>query len=236
VNPDRLSQISTQWSLLFQAHADGPERRWAQAELLTRYCAVVYRYLLAVVRDPHVAEELAQEFAYRFVRGSFRGADPGRVRFRSLPRTSLANLVRDWHRARARGPGPLTHDEPEDTRDPVELGDAWRDELLRRTWVALAEADAAASTPHHAVLSHKARYPDRSSEELAADLTAILAKPMTAAGVRQAVRRARLCFAELLYREVGHLIETDDRDAILGELGEMGLLSYCAPLLSEASP
>ena len=47
-----LSQLTTQWSLLVQAHQGDAAAREAQAELLPRYCAAVYRYLRSVIGDP----------------------------------------------------------------------------------------------------------------------------------------------------------------------------------------
>src|SRR5437660_669516 len=53
---ERLSRISTQWTMVFQAHegpADAVAR--AQQQLLERYSGAAYRYLLGAVRDPDVA-------------------------------------------------------------------------------------------------------------------------------------------------------------------------------------
>ena len=74
-----LSRISTMWTMVFQAHKDAPQAAAAQAVLLERYCGAIYRYLLSAVRDANVADELAQEFALRFVKGYFRRASPERV-------------------------------------------------------------------------------------------------------------------------------------------------------------
>ena len=76
---DRLSRISTMWTLVLQAHG-GPAdaATTAQRLLMQRYCGSVYRYLLGAVRDEDAAMELFQEFALRFARGDFRRADPQR--------------------------------------------------------------------------------------------------------------------------------------------------------------
>ena len=67
---DRLSRISTQWTMILRAHGgpgDGPDA--ARAELMQRYCGAVYRYLLGVVHDPAVftavmaLDNFAQAFA-----------------------------------------------------------------------------------------------------------------------------------------------------------------------------
>jgi hypothetical protein len=78
---DRLSRISTQWTMILHAHggpADGPDA--ARDELMQRYCGAVYQYLLGVVRDPDPTSDLAQEFALRFARGALpRRSPPGPV-------------------------------------------------------------------------------------------------------------------------------------------------------------
>lgn len=82
VDYSRLSQLTTRWSVIFEA-CHGPERadKGAQAQVLERYCAAIYRYALRVLGDADLADEACQEFAYRFVRGDFRHADPAKGRF-----------------------------------------------------------------------------------------------------------------------------------------------------------
>src|SRR5262245_54474212 len=101
----RLSRIATQWTLLVQAHGPGAVSA-AQAALLARYRDAAVRYLLGAVRDADAAEELAQEFALRFLRGDFRRASPEKGRFRDYLRTALIHLVDDFHRARRATPQP----------------------------------------------------------------------------------------------------------------------------------
>src|SRR5438045_2159010 len=91
-----LSRIQTAWTLVFQAHqGQGSEDLAAQQQLVLRYHGAVYRYLLGMLRDPGVAEELAQEFAVRFLRGDFKEAHPQRGRFRDFLKTSLRHVVID---------------------------------------------------------------------------------------------------------------------------------------------
>src|SRR4051794_16668614 len=101
---DRLSQITTSWSLLLQAHS-GPadDTTAAQQRLFERYSGAVYRYLLAAVRDPNVADELGQELALRIVRGDFQRASPERGRFRNYLKRALFHLIVDYQRAQKRG-------------------------------------------------------------------------------------------------------------------------------------
>src|SRR4051812_42524475 len=98
----RLSQLSTCWTLLTQAHGgDADLKTQAQAALIDRYQTAIYRYLLGALRDPEAADEVFQEFALRFVSGAFGRADPDRGRFRNYVKVSLAHLIAS-HRSRRR--------------------------------------------------------------------------------------------------------------------------------------
>src|SRR5579859_6464605 len=113
-HPTRLNLIATLWTVVRQAHADaGDAARAAREALLTRYGGAISRYLLGVLRDPDAAEELAQEFAYRFLHGDLRGADPGRGRFRDYVKGVLFHLVADYHNKKKQRPGHMPTDMPE---------------------------------------------------------------------------------------------------------------------------
>src|SRR5262245_18030022 len=100
---ERLTHLSTQWTLIYDAHRGTPEQvAAAQAELMDRYAGAVHRYLLGGMRDPDAAQELAQEFALRFLRGDFHRADPACGRFRDFVKRSLRNLMTDYRRKQYR--------------------------------------------------------------------------------------------------------------------------------------
>ena len=70
----RLNQIATLWSVVRLAHNDpGEAGRAARAALLERYSGAIHRYLLGALRNSDAADELAQEFAYRFLHGDLAG-------------------------------------------------------------------------------------------------------------------------------------------------------------------
>ena len=96
---DRLSRISTQWTLVFRG-LGGPEGAEPSAleELMNRYHRVAYQYLMGALQDANAAEDLFQQFALRFVRGDFKRADPERGRFRDYLKTALIRLVIDHRR------------------------------------------------------------------------------------------------------------------------------------------
>ena len=84
---------------------------YARAALVHRYRGAIYRYLLGAVRNPDVADDLAQDFALRLVRGDFRNADPERGRFRDLVKTVLFHLIVDYQRRQKAQPRALPPDE-----------------------------------------------------------------------------------------------------------------------------
>jgi DNA-directed RNA polymerase specialized sigma24 family protein len=231
----RLSQIRTSWTLVFQAAGDAADAATAARHaLLHRYAGAVYRYLLGAVGDPDTAEELAQEFALRVLRGDFRHADPGRGHFRNYLKTALVHLVEDHRRSRRAWPGPLPPDLPEPTAPAPGSGDSvqlflssWREGLLDHTWEALAAANPA----YHAVLLFRVENPDVPAAEMAERLAAPLGKPVTAAGVRKALQRAHAKFADLLLDEVARSLEGPTPELLCAELRDLDLLRYCRSAL-----
>ena len=234
-----LSQLPTLWSQVLGAHDANPDaRRDAQEALLARYGGAVRRYLLASVRDPHVASDLVQEFALRFLRGDFRRADPARGRFRDYLKGALGNLVADHFRRRRASPGQL----PDENLGPADRAEAaagdpefrasWRDALLERAWEALAEDERQTDRPLHTVLRFRAANPELRSPELAAEVGRALGKAVTAAGVRQTLHRARERFADLLLGVVADSLDPATRERLEEELTEVGLLDYCRSALA----
>jgi RNA polymerase sigma factor (sigma-70 family) len=233
----RLSQISTSWSVVRQAHG-GPADAVAAAQqvLLQRYGGAVRRYLLATLRDGHAADDLTQEFGLRLVRGDFHHVDPQRGHFRHYVKTVLFHLVskyRKEHQSRTR---PVAPDSPEianlashDADADRRFQDSWREELLARTWEALAEAQPT----FYAVLRFRATNPKMASEQMAEELARQLDKPFTATSFRQSLHRAREKFAELLIDAVAQSVEPATTAQVEQELRELGLLVYCQPALAK---
>jgi RNA polymerase sigma-70 factor (ECF subfamily) len=227
----RLSQISTVWTVLRQAHGGSDDVAGAARRLLLeRYGPAVRRYLGAVLGDPHAADELTQEFAVALLRGDFRKADPERGQFRHYVKGVLFNLVGNYRRGRAKQPRPLPADEVAAAEAPAGTGafdESWRGELLARTWAALAEAQPT----YHAVLRFRAEHPKMGSEEMAERLSERLDRPLTPDGVRQTLHRARERFADLLLDEVARSLREPTRQRVEEELAELRLLEYCRPAL-----
>jgi RNA polymerase sigma-70 factor (ECF subfamily) len=238
----RLSQLSTEWSLVFQLKDGTPEQiSTAQAELMQRYAGAVHRYLLALLHDPDAASELDQEFALRFLRGDFHRADPSRGRFRDFVKQALRNLMIDFRRRERARPRPLGDDVPERAAAAPEdlefdrrfLG-CWRSELLSRAWDALAKLQQSSGKPYHDVLRLRVEHPDLHSPELAALLSKDLGRPISAGGMRMALQRARDRFVEYLLAEVAASLKDPTDEQVEHELIDLGLIEYCRPALKRS--
>lgn len=234
-NEQRLSQISTMWTMLIKAHGGASSSvEPAQHALLECYGGAVYRYLLGATRDAEAAAELSQEFVVRFLRGDFRRADPGRGRFRDYLKTALIHLVTDYQRERQKSPQALpadlsATDTPSDD-DPFLA--SWRAELLDRTWDALADSNPT----EHALLLARVANPDLRSAELAAQVGAQLNRPLNAAAARKALQRSHASFAELLVQEVKRTLGMPTLEQLEAELRDLNLLQYCRTAIDRSDP
>jgi RNA polymerase sigma-70 factor (ECF subfamily) len=233
----RLSRISTLWSVVRRAHQGASEAAGsARRRLLDRYGGAVRRYLRRLLHDESAADDLFQEFALRLLQGDLRGADPRRGRFRDFVKGTLFHLTADHRKQRQKWPGPLPTGtaavaDPAGVSPDDPFADSWRDELLARAWAALAEADTRTGQPFFAVLRFRADHPELRSPRMAEQLSARLGRPLTPAGVRQLLHRAREKFAEYLLDEVTQALESPTPEGIEQELVELGLLDYCRPAL-----
>ncbi len=239
-NPDlHLSRIVTLWALVKEAHhGDRLAVRDAQRRLIDQYGSAVRRYLRGALKDPEAADEVFQEFAYRLLHGDLRGADPGRGRFRDFVKGVLFHLIAAYHRRKQTGPRQLVEGMPEPAvePDPMDQADeeflaSWRQELLAKAWTALEQAERSSGRPLYTVLRFRADHPDLPSPRLAEELSARLGKPLSAAGVRQTLHRAREQFGSLLLDAVRESLEKGDPERVEEELIELGLLEYCRPAL-----
>lgn len=226
-----LANTSTLWSLVTDAN-HGPEEaaQHARELLLERYKGAVHRYLLGALHDANAADDLAQEFFLRFVRGDLRNAHPDKGRFRDLVKTTLFHLIVDYQRRQKSRPQPLPADEcgPADEQSNPLTSDeqfieSWRQQLLSQTWKALRERDGV----YYAVLKMRAENNDLSSAAMAERLGTELNQSVTADWVRTRLKRAREQFADLLLEELAQGMNNPTRQQLEDELADLHLLKYC---------
>jgi RNA polymerase sigma-70 factor (ECF subfamily) len=238
---DRLSRISTMWTLVHKAHGPSAEGvSAAQQVLMERYAGAVHRYLLGALRDPDAADDLFQEFSLRFVRGDFRNATPERGRFRYFVKTALFHLIVDYQKKRQARPLSLAGDVAGAAEDPgnseCEFTESWRDELLDRTWMALADVERRTGQPYFTVLRFRSEHPQLSSAQMADQIGDRLGKRLSPQGVRQTLHRAREKFTELLLDEVARSLENPGPERLEEEIIDLGLLPYCRSALQRRGP
>ncbi len=234
-----LDHISTMWTALHEAHGGTPrEAEAARQLLLERYGPAVRDYLSRKLTDPNDVDDLVQEFAVALISGRFRHADRDRGRFRSYLKTTLFHLV-GAQRKQARRVGytlaaGVTPVEQPCSDADLDFGfdESWRNQLLVRSWDALAQ-----TRPHwHTVLRFKVKNPDMPSQEMAQVLSQTLGEPLSADGVRQTIRRARYRLADLLLQEVADSLQSRTRADLEEELAELRLLELCQPALTRLYP
>ena len=234
---NRLSRITTNWDEIFQCqrgeHRDDAAAA-ARNAILVRYGSSIYRYILGASRNSDVAEDLAQEFALRFVRGDYRNVDPAKGRFRDYLKTSLRNLVTDHFRKK---PTPeLTRSAADRLTDESvtnqlaqlenEFQVHWRQEILSHAWMELEKFESDRQNYFYTVLHFRAENPRINSVALAVALSNQIGRTVSPEWVRQNLHRARLKFAELLIAEVRTSLSSQDEDTIQDELCELGLQKY----------
>jgi RNA polymerase sigma factor (sigma-70 family) len=232
---NRLSQISTVWTLVSRAHG-GPAEvdAHAQAALVQRYQAAVYRYLLGALGDADSADEVFQEFALRLLRGDFHRAAPERGRFRDFVRTSLINLVINFRKKHGRAvpldniAEPAADSSMSQSLDEEFLAN-WRKALLDKAWEALAALQKPDGPPYYRVVRCKSEHPDLTSAQLAEQLAAEMPSPttFTEENLRKILQRGRELFTDLLVDEVAHSLRTSSDDDLAQELIDLGFQSYC---------
>ena len=194
-----LSKINTLWTVLRKAHGCASSSREAQEIILQRYSLAIFRYLRAAAKDEELAKDLYQEFAVKFVRGDFGNADPSKGQFRCFLKRVLCNLVKDHYRSARRSSqedvidleqfaAPTEKAEQDADR---EFSDAWKAELLSRTWSALQDWEKDHGKPFYRVLRCRADNPQADSPELAVLVSKILGKSVNPGWVRNRLHFAR---------------------------------------------
>ena len=234
-----LSQMSTVWTMVYQASSGKPDQVGdAVSRLMMQYAGAVHRYLLKILRDPDIAAELDQEFALRFLRGDFRNCDPSRGRFRDYVKRALQNLVNDYYRRRRPNVPmdavfcePVTEDS--DPHFEVEFIESWKKDLLECAWRVLLDLEKKTSLPYYTVLRMRVDHPELRSHQLAEKLSATLGRPVTAGAFRQSVQRARTKYVNFLISEVKASLQDPTPEDIEEELGDLGLLEFCRSYLKQ---
>lgn len=220
---DRLTSLETSWTTLRAAHTPGPARQAAMNELISRYHDAVERYLRLKLRDPHLADEVLQEFWSKLLQGKLSGADRTKGRFRDYLRTVLHRLIVDHFRGRkiqALPPGDLL----DPSQPDAEYDRIWRGAILERAFNRLETFEAATPKNRYAtVFRLRHDNPEASIEELTAEFSRTIGMAVRPEAFRKTLQRARMKFFELLQQELRETIHPATPEDIEDEINDLGL-------------
>jgi RNA polymerase sigma factor (sigma-70 family) len=223
-----LDQFSTCWN-----------RVRDPAYFVSSYAPAIVRYLEALLKDTHDAEEVAQDFLLRVHQQGLRNATPERGRFRDYlkkaVRNAALNFLRSKH-ATHRAALPL---KPEVLSDAAELSTdqrwlaGWREALLDHVWKALKDHQGQSSRNLcHTVLRLTVDHPEADSLTLAAKASYHAGRLIRPDAFRKQLSRARRLFAEFLIQEVARTLQRPTAEQIQEELIDLGLMDYMRPYLA----
>jgi hypothetical protein len=228
----RLDEISTEWSIVSNP-----------AHFVQRYAPAIRKYVAALVRNCHDAEEVVQDFfLYIAEHGLLHPSQGGR--FRDYLKAALRNAARNYLRFN-RSPkladldvfqGRIA-DKSQAVSDQLWVNE-WRKCLLERACRALEKHQSQSpGNLFHVVLTMIADNPLDDSKTLAARTAALIGRPLHHEAFRKQVSRARRLLARLLVQEVAHTLDHSTPAQIKEELIVLGLWEYIrGHLMAERRP
>jgi sigma-70-like protein len=222
-----LDQISTRWPLISDP-----------VQFVLRYAPAIQRYMLALIKDPHDAEEVLQDFLLRWIQRDFVQGAPIRGRFRNYLKVAVRNAALTYFRTKqTRGSGDFDLGQlaaPEDGQQTADLEwvAEWQRCTLARAWQALDNHQRRhPGNLCHTVLQLTVKYPQDDSPTLAVRASTQTGHPLNAEAFRKQLSRARRLMAEFLLKEVAQTLENPGPAQVEEELIEIGLMSYVRDFL-----
>jgi DNA-directed RNA polymerase specialized sigma24 family protein len=212
----RLDHISTRMTSLHDT-----------SRFVMRYGPAVQKYLLAILRDEHAADDVWQEMMVgSLLKRGGPGTWPGKGHFRDYLRTAARNAALMHLRKANRHPlGAL----PEDVSGPADRGldDDWRRSLLEKVWRQLDAGErAGGSNFFHTALRIYTDHDDMDSPTQAKLASERLGRAVTAEAFRQQVSRGKRKMAELILTEVAETVADATAADVEAELVELGLMAF----------
>jgi hypothetical protein len=225
--PPALDQISTSWRSL-----NDPTK------FVMSYGAAIRKYLLALLRDEHEADEALQDLLLQVTAQGFPHARPDRGRFRDYLKAVVRNAARARLRQKQRAAaGDEVLEQVADDRSSAEeqawLAE-WRQCVLNKAWRGLERHQhGAPGNLFYTVLRLTADHPGQDSRQLAARASQQSGQALSPAAFRKQLSRSRRRFAELIVDEVRQTLEAPTPEQVREELAELYLLEYLRDFLPE---
>jgi hypothetical protein len=223
-----LEEISTRWPLIKDP-----------TQFVLRYAPAIQKYLEALLRNDHDAEEVTQDFLLKGLLRGFVRTPELRGRFRDYLKAAVRNTALNHLERHRRAPGAaLPAGGPAAREGPgpadQEWAEQWRRCILDRVWQALEHHEQQhrqAGNLGYTALRLTVDHPEEDSPALAARAAALTGRPLRADAFRKQLSRARVLFAESLVAEVAQTLERPSADEVEEELIEVGLMPYVRAFL-----
>jgi RNA polymerase sigma factor (sigma-70 family) len=217
----RIDDVETTW-----------RRRHDPLRFALIYGRAVRRYLLALLRDEHDADDSLQEILLQVTREGFGTYDPERSRFRDYLKAVVRNtaLRRLRRRASESGGSDKLERHTSAAADEAERDwlDQWRSCVLDQALRALErrQREAGEGNLSYTVIRLSLDHPGDDSAALAARASQQSGRPLSAEAFRKQLSRARRALAELIVAEVRQTLDGASDDEVVEELAELGLLGH----------
>lgn len=216
--PSMIEHISTCWPMIHNP-----------VQFVMRYAPAIRKYVSALVRNPHDADEVAQDFLVRVLDKGFCPENVTRGRFRDYLKAAVRySAISHLRRTR---PAQVSAEQLDSLAQPNAAADhewasEWRTCLLERVWQGLELHEQKTGSPFHTVLRRHTEFPDATSETHAAAVSKSLGRAIRADNYRQQLHRARQHFAKLIVDEVRQTLQLPTAESIEQELADLQLLPY----------
>jgi excinuclease UvrABC nuclease subunit len=222
-----LDEISTEWAIIRDP-----------AEFVIRYQRAIRKYLGALIRNPHDAEEVLQDFLLRVSQNGFIRARQERGRFRDYLKAAVRNAAINFHR-RTHVPQPMDSvllqqiiaDISHEDADQVWIRQ-WQKTMLDRAMRALKKYES--GSPRNlsfSVLELIAAYPQEDTKSLAVRISEHLGRSIRPDAFRKQVSRARRLLARALVQEIAQTLDEPSTVQVEEELRELELWPYVSGYL-----
>jgi hypothetical protein len=217
----RVDEITTDWEIV----RDPPR-------FVLRYAPAIQKYVRALIKNRHDAEEVAQDFFLRVSQQCFVHTRKEGGRFRDYLKVAVRHAALSFLK-RQHASRPL---KASVVPAPADADQAWLAEwrrcLLDRAYQALKNhQDRSPGNLFHTALTMVVDYPRVDTKTLAARTGAITGRPLSPEAFRKQVSRARFMLAKLLIKEIARTLHNPTPQQVKEELRELDLWKYVRQFL-----